>query len=400
MADQDAGNVYVEYVSYGNTGIFRRLANWLARQKEVLFGLLSIASIAIAIGVAVWVFDDFRGSSFSGIRATETSINDSDTKGIMPDDRPNRFAALESTETHYRTTNVGQFNAAGVIKPVDLRLIVDRQRREILFALPQDTANNLQSEPSTPLSTATRSFSALTTVPQQTVARKPEVFGPGVDFVRSAFACVGCDSPDRLLNYRSVLRLNEAESASDHVRIARAAIDFGEFDTARSHLELATVLLRENLDSPEASNRVWAQIGQTFMVMGQIARGEKLINDTKAFWRVDAERDQVGGLHSILLWEAQFAAFNQDLSKTEDALGQYATVVGGYSISPAQASRWIEDAYATCLMLSPPSTELPVPSAWRTFEPGLGWCKPSAVFAKYKDEPSRPGLEWRDNPDS
>ncbi|WP_146408289.1 hypothetical protein [Allorhodopirellula heiligendammensis] len=130
--------------------------------------------------------------------------------------------------------------------------------------------------------------------------------------------------------------------------------------------------------------RTKEEIGKTFMIMQAFQKGADYIEQAKEHWRSSRLDFQVGGLHDILIWEAQFASSKGDHRTAELRLEEMSKVVSTYDLSQSKCSSIIHDAYGVCLALlansnsSDPS--LPIPFEYREYHPAFsGWVRPAEL---------------------
>ncbi|WP_164103719.1 hypothetical protein [Candidatus Laterigemmans baculatus] len=199
-----------------------------------------------------------------------------------------------------------------------------------------------------------------------------------------AFGCVDCNSSYRLDLYLSAKRLQELSehptTASDHIRFARAAMDFGELEVTEIHLKEAAKAVEGGVPSVHQAN-IREQIGKTRLLMGDTIGGYRALAECKEFWRANKLRAQLGNLHDILNWEAQYACTVGDRLRAIICLEEMSQEVAGYKIGKARYSKMIEDAYATCLGILAAFEEfdprMPVPREFVVHSSELGgWISP------------------------
>jgi MoxR-like ATPase len=222
-------------------------------------------------------------------------------------------------------------------------------------------------------------------VPQNYTVRTDVVRNVPVRADVSAFGCVSCNSRERLDFYLIAQAGIESytPTATDWVRLARAAVDFGESYKAEEYLRVAEDLVAPS-QSPVYRARSLEEIGKTYIIMRNSDKGKLLLEQAKSLWRTSKLDSQVGGLHDILVWEAQYASSQGDINTAGQRLAEMSEVVARYDLAESITSRMIHDAHAVCLTLLANKNNfdpaLPVPPEYRTYAPAFGgWVSPHQI---------------------
>lgn len=350
--------------------------------KDVI--MMAVGIVALMISGATWFHN----------RSKEKA----DEKSKIQEAAQHIFDELHRTESRY------QLSLPPVIgdkqEPLRLRLVVatDFGKPAVYFTLPRVTAQYTVYRRENTHESEVEAGRLIPVAVQRTLPVQAGNFG--------AFGCVDCNSAFRLELYLAAQRVqkhtNFSLTASEHVRFARAAIDFGEITLAESHLDLAESSLK--VDVPHVYRaRIKEDVGKTRLLMGDTGRGHDAIAECKAFWRTSKLKGQLGNLHDVLNWEAQYFCTTGDGQRAMDCLKEMSEAIASYDIGKARSSKMIEDAYATCMALLAAFDEtdpkIPVPRQFFVHSPDLGRWVSAVEHCRtigYGD-PLPPSMEWEIN---
>ncbi|QDS92513.1 hypothetical protein FF011L_12590 [Roseimaritima multifibrata] len=363
-----------------DTGVFAKLKALFAKlcadherlqSWGIILGMFtSIVGVAIA-AVSVYV----AAARYSHTVTQYVQME----KRFSEEDRRKIFDGLAASETRYQGERPFGLFEGGMQHTLQLEIYFKGVKGEYraFFRLPR--ASQIRTE------TRTRNVKGADgeLMTQEYVVQIPVYEGP-VAVQVSPFGCVECESASRLDYFRQAQRITDVQLPADHIRIARAGIDFGELELAQYHLSRA-VEAAANSDLPSiVISRAYVDVGKTYYILRDLESGREFLDKGKSLLRVNAREGQLGELHAVLSWEAQFAATRHDHSDLDALLSEFAATVDGYQVGESMTSKMIQDTYAICLAIRSSYHEfdpvISVPKEYKEYLPSAGgWVRPISV---------------------